>query len=119
MEEYPQGQLSNYASRVLTAVGFEPTPLRTGTLSQRLRPLGQTVLEVFENVTFNRKSNFDLACWIVGAWESNTKEAWQYDLASITFLVVSMGQGLSRPFNLQSQMQPKRDCGRSVANANF
>ena len=28
----------------LTAVGFEPTPLRTGAWSQRLRPLGQTVL---------------------------------------------------------------------------
>ena len=27
----------------MTAVGFEPTPLRTGALSQRLRPLGQTV----------------------------------------------------------------------------
>ena len=30
----------------VTAVGFEPTPLRTGALSQRLRPLGQTVLFV-------------------------------------------------------------------------
>ena len=30
--------------RLLTAVGFEPTPLRTDALSQRLRPLGQTVL---------------------------------------------------------------------------
>ena len=30
----------------MTAVGFEPTPLRTGALSQRLRPLGQTVLPV-------------------------------------------------------------------------
>ena len=29
----------------MTAVGFEPTPLRTGAWSQRLRPLGQTVLE--------------------------------------------------------------------------
>ena len=29
----------------MIAVGFEPTPLRTGALSQRLRPLGQTVLE--------------------------------------------------------------------------
>ena len=29
----------------MTAVGFEPTPLRTGALSQRLRPLGQTVLD--------------------------------------------------------------------------
>ena len=28
----------------MTAVGFEPTPLRTGAWSQRLRPLGQTVL---------------------------------------------------------------------------
>ena len=27
----------------LTAVGSEPTPLRTGAWSQRLRPLGQTV----------------------------------------------------------------------------
>ena len=29
----------------MTAVGFEPTPLRNGALSHRLRPLGQTVLE--------------------------------------------------------------------------
>ena len=28
----------------LTAVGFKPTPFRTGALSQRLRPLGQTVM---------------------------------------------------------------------------
>ena len=28
----------------VTAVGFEPTPLRTGAWSQRLRPLGQTVM---------------------------------------------------------------------------
>ena len=32
------------AERQMTAVGFEPTPLRTGAWSQRLRPLGQTVL---------------------------------------------------------------------------
>ena len=32
------------AAGYMTAVGFEPTPLRTGALSQRLRPLGQTVL---------------------------------------------------------------------------
>ena len=30
----------------MTAVGFEPTPLRNGALSHRLRPLGQTVLAV-------------------------------------------------------------------------
>ena len=29
----------------MTAVGFEPTPLRNGALSHRLRPLGQTVLK--------------------------------------------------------------------------
>ena len=29
---------------ILTAVGFEPTRLRTGASSQRLRPLGQTVM---------------------------------------------------------------------------
>ena len=28
----------------VTPVGFEPTPFRTGALSQRLRPLGQSVL---------------------------------------------------------------------------
>ena len=32
------------ATQRTTAVGFEPTPFRTGALSQRLRPLGQTVL---------------------------------------------------------------------------
>ena len=32
------------ASFRLTAVGLEPTPLRTGAWSQRLRPLGQTVM---------------------------------------------------------------------------
>ena len=37
----------------MTAVGFEPTPLRTGALSQRLRPLGQTVL------TFTMPAMFD------------------------------------------------------------
>ena len=30
-------------SRRMTAVGFEPTPLRNGALSHRLRPLGHTV----------------------------------------------------------------------------
>ena len=34
----------DYDAHLLTAVGFEPTPFRTGTWSQRLRPLGQTVL---------------------------------------------------------------------------
>ena len=34
----------------VTAVGFEPTPLRTGALSQRLRPLGQTVVRVVQDI---------------------------------------------------------------------
>ena len=33
------------SDRKVTAVEFEPTPLRSGALSHRLRPLGQTVLE--------------------------------------------------------------------------
>ena len=37
-------QLVGTSCQKMSAVGFEPTPLRTGTLSQRLRPLGQTVL---------------------------------------------------------------------------
>ena len=35
----------------VTAVGFEPTPLRTGALSQRLRPLGQTVVRAVQDMT--------------------------------------------------------------------
>ena len=38
------GVLLHYDAVEMTAVGCEPTPLRTGALSQRLRPLGQTVL---------------------------------------------------------------------------
>ena len=34
----------NFCIAEMTAVGFEPTPLRNGALSYRLRPLGQTVL---------------------------------------------------------------------------
>ena len=37
----------------LTPVGFEPTPLRNGALSHRLRPLGQSVL----GATFWRQDN--------------------------------------------------------------
>ena len=33
----------------LTAVGFEPTPLRNGALSHRLRPLGQTVMALLRH----------------------------------------------------------------------
>ena len=37
-------RMPQWAQQRLTAVGFEPTPLRTGALSQRRRPLGQTVM---------------------------------------------------------------------------
>ena len=39
-----QDHLVRAALKRLTAVGFEPTPLRNGALRHRLRPLGQTVL---------------------------------------------------------------------------
>ena len=35
----------------MTAVGFELTPLRTGALSQRLKPLGRTVLALAKNTS--------------------------------------------------------------------
>ena len=34
----------SWPTACMTPVGFEPTPLRTGALSQRRRPLGQSVL---------------------------------------------------------------------------
>ena len=37
-------RMPQWAQQRLTAVGIEPTPLRTGALSQRRRPLGQTVM---------------------------------------------------------------------------
>jgi hypothetical protein len=40
------GVLLRYDAVEMTAVGFEPTPLRTGALSQRLGTLGQTVLSI-------------------------------------------------------------------------
>ena len=39
---------SNSTTLHMTAVGFEPTPLRNGALSHRLRLLGQTVLKTWE-----------------------------------------------------------------------
>ena len=44
----------------VTAVGFEPTPLRTGALSQRLRPLGQTVVRAAQDTTLTLVLH---ACW--------------------------------------------------------
>ena len=49
------GVLLHYDAVEMTAVGFEPTPLRTAALSQRLRPLGQTVL----NIENSRKGKYD------------------------------------------------------------
>ena len=40
-------RMPQWAQQRLTAVGFAPTPLRIGALSQRLRPLGQTVMVRF------------------------------------------------------------------------
>ena len=42
-QKTPMAICASQAMAEVTAVGFEPTPLRTGALSQRLRPLGQTV----------------------------------------------------------------------------
>jgi hypothetical protein len=44
---------------LVTAVGFEPTPLRTGALSQRLRPLGRpgTCVPLVAHVLFVGRRN--------------------------------------------------------------
>ncbi len=38
----------------LTAVGFEPTPVKTGALNQRLRPLGHAI-----HIILNKKKLFN------------------------------------------------------------
>ena len=43
-----RGQRAADREEETTPVGFEPTPLRSGALSHRLRPLGQTVLVTVE-----------------------------------------------------------------------
>ena len=40
----------------MTAVGFEPTPLRNGAFSHRLRPLGQTVLRSSDRTHVSTRS---------------------------------------------------------------
>ena len=42
----------------VTPVGFEPTPLRNGALSHRLRPLGQSV----DELDFRRPYQYPLSC---------------------------------------------------------
>ena len=39
--------VAGFGLHALTALGFEPTPWRIGAWSQRLRPLGQTVMAAF------------------------------------------------------------------------
>ena len=58
----------------MTAVGFEPTPLRTGALSQRLRPLGQTVLNTyFRKNAHNQNSIHQAMVWNDLAWKNKRK----------------------------------------------
>ena len=50
----------------MTAVGFEPTPLRNGALSHYLRPLGQTVFEMhgdFFNIDYVFRRNRMKKSW--------------------------------------------------------
>ena len=62
----------------MTAVGFERTPLRTGALSQRLRPLGQTVLIAPLASKKSRhqkhpftKQNWPQNCLLQGRWTNS------------------------------------------------
>ena len=59
-------------SKQMTAVGFEPTPLRTGAWSQRLRPLGQTVLTELDvgiiDEMCKKETRAEFAAATSGAW---------------------------------------------------
>ena len=50
VDVYRAARRLDYAAHLLTAVGFEPTPFRTGTWNQRLRPIGHTVLRSLTRV---------------------------------------------------------------------
>ena len=58
----------------MTPVGFEPTPLRTGALSQRLRPLGQSVPNVSCTCAITSASNIathSAAMCVCARWDAN------------------------------------------------
>ena len=54
-----QFALLDVATPKMTAVGFEPTPLRTADLSKRLGPLGQTVFVPIEREKVNAEAATD------------------------------------------------------------
>ena len=51
-------------------VGFEPTPLRNGALSHRLRPLGQSVHE--HCLSHRQRQSMTFTQWVVSAAVENT-----------------------------------------------
>jgi hypothetical protein len=57
----------------MTAVGFEPTPLRNGALSHRLRPLGQTVLTISNGWQPHRMNVWCIYWAILVVWASILK----------------------------------------------
>ena len=62
-------QIYTQKVKILTPVGFEPTLLRTGTWSQRLRPLGQSVHEYLIVERQRRSAFFPLiACLKTITW---------------------------------------------------
>ena len=64
-----------WSRRQVTAVGFEPTPLRNGALSHRLRPLGQTVLFFDQLVTQkDRDKQSQVATWTKRACAHGTHD---------------------------------------------
>ena len=67
VDVYRAARWLDYDVHLLTGVGFEPTPFRTGALSQRLRPLGQTVLRRLTRVVSLLVSMLSLVVAAAGA----------------------------------------------------
>ena len=75
-----RGRLLNESAQAdracLTAVGFEPKPFRTGALSQRLRPLGQTV-DACRRCGWELAHGRDNPCWWPVRYQSVVSSAKQ------------------------------------------
>ena len=60
----------------MTAVGFEPTPLRTGARSQRLRPLGQTVYALITCMLMQLRADFYIFLKHYKTESADTPRSW-------------------------------------------
>ena len=91
VDVYRAARWLDYDVHLLTAVGFEPTPFRTGALSQRLRPLGQTVLRCLTRVVSLLVSMLSLVVAAAGAGVATATAA--ADVSMFCVVCAWMGRG--------------------------